>query len=41
MALSLFSSLFEIKLLNAECVKKSYPNYFKDLESVGAKIIYE
>lgn len=41
MALSLFSALFEIEMSDIEIVKKSYPNYFKDLESLGAKITYE
>ncbi len=31
----------DIKIINAECVKKSYPHFFKDLESIGGKIIYE
>ncbi len=31
----------DIKIINAECVKKSYPHFFKDLESIGGKVIYE
>lgn len=41
MALSLFSSQFDIVIKNAEVINKSYPNYFDDLESLGVKINYE
>lgn len=41
MALSIFSTLMDIKILDYQAVNKSYPSYFKDLESLGAKIIYE
>lgn len=40
MALSLLSTRFDIMIQNADVVKKSYPSYFKDLESLGAKITY-
>lgn len=40
MALSLLSTRFDIIIQNADAVKKSYPSYFKDLESLGAKITY-
>lgn len=41
MALSLISTLFDIKINDALAINKSYPNYFKDLEKVGVKIDYE
>ena len=41
MALSLFSTITNIKIEGYECVNKSYPDYFKVLESLGAKIDYE
>jgi len=28
------------KILDAECVKKSYPNFFQDLKSLGGKIVF-
>ena len=31
----------DIKIIGAECVSKSYPHFFKDLEKLGGKIIYE
>lgn len=31
----------DIKILNAECVSKSYPNFWHIFESLGGKIIYE
>lgn len=40
MALSLLSTKFDIIINNAEVVKKSYPNYFQDLETLGVKINY-
>ncbi len=41
MALSLLSTKFDIIINDAEVVKKSYPNYFHDLETLGVKIKYE
>ena len=29
----------ETKILNSECVRKSYPSFFKDLKKIGAEII--
>ena len=29
-----------ISIENAEAINKSYPNFYKDLESLGAKITY-
>lgn len=31
----------EIKIINAECVSKSYPNFWEIFESIGGKIRYE
>ena len=31
----------EITILNAECVSKSYPDFFKVFESLGGKVRYE
>lgn len=31
----------EFKILNAECVSKSYPNYWNIFESIGGIVIYE
>ncbi len=31
----------DIKILGAECVSKSYPNYWEVFESLGGKVIYE
>ena len=31
----------DIKILGAECVSKSYPNYWSVFESLGGKVIYE
>ena len=31
----------DIKIINAECVSKSYPHFLKDLESIGGRVIYE
>ena len=31
----------DIKILGAECVSKSYPNYWDVFESLGGKVIYE
>ena len=31
----------EIKILNAGCVSKSYPNFWSVFESLGGNIIYE
>ncbi len=43
MALSMLTlkSSGDIKILGAECVSKSYPNYWQVFESLGGKIIYE
>ena len=41
MALSLFSTLFDIKINGCEAVKKSYPNFFNDLVKLGAVINYD
>ena len=38
MSLSLLSTLFNIELKGAECVKKSYPDFFEDLKKLGASI---
>lgn len=31
----------EIRILNAGCVKKSYPHFFEDMKLLGGEIIYE
>lgn len=31
----------DIKILNAECVSKSYPNFWEVFESLGGEVIYE
>ena len=41
MALSLFSTQTDISINGVECVSKSFPDYWKTLEVLGAKIIYE
>ncbi len=41
MSMSLFMSRFDITIDGAEAVNKSYPNFYRDLESLGANIIYE
>ena len=41
MSMSLFMSRFDITIDGAEAVNKSYPNFYRDLESSGANIIYE
>ncbi|MBP5216386.1 MAG: 3-phosphoshikimate 1-carboxyvinyltransferase [Bacilli bacterium] len=41
MALSLFSTQTDISIKGVECVSKSFPDYWKTLEVLGAKIIYE
>lgn len=43
MALAVASTRCEgkIKILNAGAIKKSYPHFFKDFESVGGKVSYE
>lgn len=38
MSLSLLSSKFDICINDAECVKKSYPDYFNDIKKLGAII---
>ena len=38
MSLTILLSRFEGILINSECVDKSYPNYFKDLISIGLKV---
>lgn len=41
MALSLFLCRQDVKILSAEVVSKSYPDYWKDLERLGLHIEYE
>lgn len=41
MSMALFMSNFDIRIDGAEAVNKSYPNFYRDLEKLGAKIIYE
>ena len=41
MALSLFSSIMDIKINDIKAINKSYPNYFKVLESLGVRLTYE
>ncbi len=43
MALSMLTNVIkeDIKILGAECVSKSYPNYWKVFESLGGIVIYE
>ena len=41
MALSLLVTKYDITIDNYECVKKSYPNYFKILEELGLEVHYE
>ena len=41
MSLALLSSFMDIKICNAECVNKSYPNFFKDLMKLGLEVSYE
>lgn len=41
MALSLISTLFDIKINDINAVKKSYPHFFDDLCKLGAEVIYE
>ncbi|MEM2103334.1 MAG: 3-phosphoshikimate 1-carboxyvinyltransferase [Candidatus Bathyarchaeia archaeon] len=38
-AVAALSARGETKILNAECVRKSYPSFFKDLKSLGASVI--
>ena len=38
MSLSLLSTQFDIEIEGAECVKKSYPDYFEDLEKLEVQI---
>ncbi|MBR1454556.1 MAG: 3-phosphoshikimate 1-carboxyvinyltransferase [Lachnospiraceae bacterium] len=40
MSLTLLSTLFDIKINDYQCVKKSYPNFFDDLKLLGANIEY-
>ena len=41
MALSILSSLFDIEIDNYEAINKSYPDFFKMIEKLGGKVIYE
>ena len=43
MALAILATIAKGKIVinNAECINKSYPNFFKDLESLGIKIELE
>lgn len=41
MALSLISTLYDIEIMDAEAINKSYPHYFEELKKVGVKIDYE
>ena len=43
MGLAILATIAKDKVIinNAECVNKSYPNFFKDLESLGIKIEYK
>ena len=38
MSLSLLSTMFDIEIDGAECVKKSFPNYFDKLKQLGGRI---
>ena len=40
MSLTLLSTLFDIKINDYQCVKKSYPDFFDDLKLLGANIEY-
>ena len=41
MSLCLFSSLMDVKIINAECINKSYPNFFNDLIKLGLDLKVE
>ena len=41
MALSLLCCKMDIVINDIEAINKSYPSYFKDLESLGVKLEYE
>lgn len=41
MALSMISTRFDIEINDALAIEKSYPSFYKDLESVGVKIDYD
>ena len=41
MSISMFSSIYDIEIEDAEAVNKSYPDFYKDLQKLGANIIYE
>ncbi len=41
MALSLFLTLYDVEILDAEAINKSYPHYYEELKKVGVKIDYE
>ena len=41
MAMSIFSSYYDISINNAQAINKSYPNYFKELEGLGVEVSYE
>lgn len=38
MSLSLLSTMFDVEIDGAECVKKSFPNYFDKLKQLGGEI---
>lgn len=41
MALSIFSCFFDIEIIGAEAINKSYPHYFDELVKLGVKIDYD
>ncbi len=41
LAIASLKATGEIKIINASTVEKSYPNFWKDFESLGGKLIYE
>ena len=41
MSLSLLSLFMDVRIDKAECINKSYPNYFKDLVKLGFEVSYE
>lgn len=41
MALSLLATKFDIEIKNAECISKSYPDYFNNLTTLGGKVSFE
>lgn len=38
MALSLLSSLMDVRILDASCIRKSFPNFFKELGRLGLEV---